>query len=494
MAASDQGTGLLGAIVHAIAESVAQPRTIPGEEWIKLVHADRLKRWDRLRRYDAHESTTLAEYREKNRAVRRLRRQVSGLIQAEDRLAELDVDTPVEYRTELVRVPGDLLKRGYRAKLPPAAHDGTRMAAREGEIEQGALVVRRARRGRTIDVRYACPSREAHRDEIAELRQRLDAASPEDRAWLAEVRQSRYLHPLLFISHRWESRTHPDPEGSQLAKLRALEGCYIIYDFCSFPQAPRTEDEGEALGRILRSMNRLVRDVVILDAQTYLERGWCLYEYISASISKQVICDEINAPALVELRNLVATRLPISPRLTGSGMESTLQNSKNEQILDCVNKLLPLFERSGFTEPGDRAIVKDLLIEKLIQALPGKLVYQQYLGEWKQESWTREELENAFTNELKWDRLEAGTRLKPRQPAVPDSIEAAVRARYRVEDPAPFDPATWQMEWIGLVDDEAWKGLGEGLAIVALVLLVAALAGLVLIVGLAALVYFVFFG
>jgi hypothetical protein len=55
---------------------------------------------------------------------------------------------------------------------------------------------------------------------------------------LSEIDASRFEEPILFVSRRWEATDHPDPHGRQLEKLRELRSCYVIYDYCSFPQDP----------------------------------------------------------------------------------------------------------------------------------------------------------------------------------------------------------------------------------------------------------------
>ena len=59
---------------------------------------------------------------------------------------------------------------------------------------------------------------------------------------------------MVFVSHRWVTTDHPDPNSEQLAELRGrLETIrldreesspyLIFYDYCSMPQRPRSSAE-----------------------------------------------------------------------------------------------------------------------------------------------------------------------------------------------------------------------------------------------------------
>jgi hypothetical protein len=174
-------------------------------------------------------------------------------------------------------------------------------------------------------------------DEIAKFKATLSSADREERARLAEAQGSRYRQPVLFISHRWEALHHPDPEGHQLSKLRTLKDCFLIYDYASFLQDTSAPEDEQALLKIMSGMNAL------LTASDFLERGWCIYEYIVASMRTSIVCDELNDPNFVLLRNLAATKPPVSLSLKGHSTESQIQNAKDQRTLQTVNAILPLF-------------------------------------------------------------------------------------------------------------------------------------------------------
>lgn len=46
-------------------------------------------------------------------------------------------------------------------------------------------------------------------------------------------------------------------------------------------------------------MTRLLRNVVILKSDDYAARGWCLFEYIVATMAQTIVCDELQHPKLV---------------------------------------------------------------------------------------------------------------------------------------------------------------------------------------------------
>lgn len=50
---------------------------------------------------------------------------------------------------------------------------------------------------------------------------------------------------LYFISHRWLTATHPDPDGTQLERVKHLQNddALLFYDYCSLPQEERDATE-----------------------------------------------------------------------------------------------------------------------------------------------------------------------------------------------------------------------------------------------------------
>ena len=296
-------------------------------------------------------------------------------------------------------------------------------------------------------------------DEIARLKDELSATDHERRARLAEAQASRYLQPVLFISHRWGGTAHPDPEGRQLAKLQALEDCFLIYDYASFPQDTAAPEDEAALLEILSGMNALISNVLVLAAPDFLDRGWCIYEYTVASMRASIVCDELSDSKFVTLRNLAATRPPVSLRVLGGGMESEIQNAKNQRTLETVNTILPLFNQSKFTVQRDREIVRDLLVSELARTLPRKMEYMQYLGEWKTMAWTEEELRDAFKSELKWEHLQYAENFKPFEPKVPSTVAEAVRGGYRLDRM----PLQNDWTWFTLLDSKSLEGIAKGL-------------------------------
>jgi hypothetical protein len=101
---------------------------------------------------------------------------------------------------------------------------------------------------------------------------------------------------LVFVSHRWITTEHPDPDGNQLRELQRRLGdlvgqdagfanAIIFYDYSSMLQRPRTVDEDRVfyrdIGR-LRELSRAADKVVILSEgySDYKNRGWCFFEAI----------------------------------------------------------------------------------------------------------------------------------------------------------------------------------------------------------------------
>ena len=457
---------------------------------VKIIHASELKTWQRFPEYRDHGGPTLGEYQEKQRAARTVLRKLRTLIRAQDRLVKLDVATPVEYARHEIPLPRSLRPGMMEIALPDPGHRDSTITSDTGEVNALVLRIPRSWRKRTARVCYACPSQILNADDIARLKEKISGADDEDRARLAKAQSSRYLQPVVFISHRWEGRDHPDPEGKQLATLKALQDCFLIYDYVSFPQDTASPEEEAALLEILAGMNSLIQNVLVLTAPDYLERGWCIYEYTVASMRASIVCDELNDPNFVLLRNLAATRPPISLRISGSGIESEIQNAKNQMTLETVNTILPLFNRSKFTVASDRQIVRDLLVSELKRTLPGKMEYLPYVGEWKETSWTEEELREAFTSDLKWKSLQYSHQFKPFEPKVPSTVSEAVTEGYRLDRM----PIQNDWTWATLLDSKPFEGMItafiKGVVFFILIAAAGVVLGLVLLILLVKWIFF----
>ena len=288
-------------------------------------------------------------------------------------------------------------------------------------------------RRQSIRLTYRGASRLVHAERIEDLEHRLEAMTDEQRRTVEEVTASRFTHPVLFISHRWESEAHPDPEGSQLRKLRALKDCFIVYDYSSFPQQPRSDQEEADFRTILGSMGELIRSVVILEAPDYLQRGWCLYEYIVSSLHRTTVCDEVQDGRFVTLRDWATTDPPLALSFRDS-FESQQQNFINERILDAVlNDVVPLYMKAAFQYEDDRAIVTELLMEHLARTLPPTKHSQEYVGEWKTNSWSVERLRPFFAGTGELPSFESGVGIKRFESSVPSNLQDAVGRRYEVK-------------------------------------------------------------
>ena len=411
-------------------------------ESVKLIHADDLRRLTRFPHYREHDSTTYLQYRSEAQRLDRLRREIREILQTLEKLEELDHDGLERYQPVDLPVGRSVFRRPVRIPLPPPQHPETVFDAIGGTVSEGEVIIERGWRRKDVYLRLSCPSRVLHAEEIATKRAWLEDRHPEEKEKLHEVRTSRFTHPVLFISHRWESTDHPDPEGKQLAKLSALRDCFVIYDYSSFPQDVTTEEERAAQQLVLRNMGRLIERVAVLKSADYIDRGWCLYEYMIASFKGSLVCDEIRNPEFLQLRQWSAMRGPAATSLKGHSFESGVQNFINESILETVNGLLPHYRRSGFTVAKDRELVTNLLLDELMARLPAKKEYPSpYLGEWVTTPWKREELEKAFTEPLEWPRQQT-TPVKPQEFPVPSTIEAAVAQRYAIEKPPPMDTLT----------------------------------------------------
>jgi len=414
---------------------------------VKLVHAQELARWERFPAYEEHAGKPLAQHRAEVQARKQLESSLWRLIEAK-RLVE-SADRPQVYRTETDSTPWPISLPGRRSiEISPPEHPETTVDPDIGQVKNGRLVVPLFIKERSVHVRYLARNRVAVPERVAEAEALLANASDLDLEGLRNYFGTLEPDPVLFVSHRWETATHPDPDGRQLKKLKALKDCYVIYDYTSFPQDTTTVEAKCALSQVLDAMDSFIDNLLVLSAPDYMSRGWCLYEYIAGSLMHRIVCDEINDPALVRLRNLVATD-PHPPGIGSTYREA--RNAKEELILKSVNAVLPLFGKSGFTVPGDRTIVEKLLIQRLCRTLPKRHEYIPYVGEWKTIEWTEQELAAAFKSELKWEALQYDPTIPIFAPAVPDTVAGAVGASFRIEkQPDDFGRERDELDLSGL--------------------------------------------
>ena len=99
----------------------------------------------------------------------------------------------------------------------------------------------------------------------------------------AEAARGEYVAAgeYIAVSHRWEMRDDPDPEGAQCALLRRYldehpRVQFVWLDYCSLPQGTRTEEEQREFDKTLQQVNLLyvgLRVLVLVDLQ-YPSRFW----------------------------------------------------------------------------------------------------------------------------------------------------------------------------------------------------------------------------
>ncbi|RVM95938.1 hypothetical protein [Sinorhizobium meliloti] len=297
------------------------------------------------------------------------------------------------------------------------------------------LEVKSHLKSREIAVTHHIASKVHYKNEIAEIESSLASLNDEDAHGLQEIRQSRFSDPVLFISHRWDTPDEPDPSGSQLAKLRNLQNCFIIYDYTSFPQAPLSDDERQDLSEILSRMTDLIENVVILRGDDYTSRGWCLYEYLASALKNSVVCDEMQDFRFKELRNWICSHPPPPANPFHDGTEALIQNYINGKILGAINEIVSMYRTAQFSNENDRHIVQNLLVNLLLERLPAKREHQSTLDS-RAVKWTRAELEAAFTSTLTWE--DPGTLSQEAfQMQVPEHLADAATALYRVNIQAP---------------------------------------------------------
>ncbi|HZN14249.1 MAG TPA: hypothetical protein VFB78_08295 [Acidimicrobiales bacterium] len=367
---------------------------------VKLVDADDLPSWDRFPRYQEHDAITLGAYRAGAKRLGKQRLAMQGPLRAHAQLELLDRDEPVIYQQEFVRVPRSVTRKWVPIAVPAPRLPESSVRVDDGQANEGSFRARGSWRASEVSVEYSAPSRVVHAAEIDEHKHALEALDREQSVLLADILASPFARPVVFISHRWRGTDHPDPQGEHLRRLRALHGCYLIFDYSSFPQPPRDPPDDEVFAGILAAMDSLVDNVVVLADPDYLERGWCVYEYLATTLACSTVCDEVADPRFIKLRDWVNTPETSTPIGDRDSFEAMMTNYKNRRIIELVNEILPTFSDADFRSEHDSTNVTTLLTARLQRRLPHKREHAAYLGEWNYVKWTDDELRGAFLDGL----------------------------------------------------------------------------------------------
>lgn len=398
---------------------------------VKLIHSDELCSWPRFPRFQDHGGLSYQAYREGAAKLRALKQKHPELVELWRHWVEIDNDEWVAYYDEEFPIPATLRSRRVQLPVPAPRRAHDQIEATQGSISDGELSVATGWFPKRARVTYSAPKRREHRDEFRELARKLSELSDRERTCLTEIQTSRFNHPVLFISHRWESATHPDPHGFQLKRLRQLRDCFIVYDYSSFPQAPMSQAERKLLALILEHMTALIRKVVILDAEHYEKRGWCIYEYLVSSLKGEIVCDEVRIPEFASLQAWCRTTPAFSfLDLARSSYRDQKSNYKHERMLASVDKILPHYLQSSFTVAKDRELVTELLRRALHAELPAIGTHQAYLGEFTLERRDLPSLSPAFEKAMNW-RHALTMNVSRNRWVVPNTLEAAVRHGYQ---------------------------------------------------------------
>lgn len=374
-------------------------------ERVKLVHTSDLANLGRLPRYQDHDGISLAEFKRQRKALRQTQTLCANLIHARADIVSLDNDQLVHASAVEVELPRSIFRGQVSTPLPPFGWETAMPKCDQGACMAGKLRAQGQWSKRWVTVEVQCASWEYHAQRIAEAKHQLTDASSEQKNALDAFDESPFRAPVLFISHRWRSITHPDPKGETLKRLLQLGDAYLILDYCSFPQAPFDEAHAGHLEFILSKMSSLMENVVVLSSADYLSRGWCVYEYLLASLEGTLVCDEIQDERFMDLLRWSRTPAPAPASLFRDGIAGPYANFIQESILHSINRLLPQFKTSSYTLDSDKIRVQKMLRDQLLKSLPTRRLHDPYLGETLSKPWTEKELESAFDTELSWDSM-----------------------------------------------------------------------------------------
>jgi hypothetical protein len=402
------------------------------EQAVKLLYTRDLANLSGIPRYQDYDGISLAEYIAKRKHLQTLRLKCKNLLEARRWLREHDHEELVDCDLVEVRVPHSLMRRKVSIEIPRSRFAESVPQSACGPVMNGYLTVKSGWCEQVVNIQYRCPSKVFYRDDIDKHARLIASSSSEELGCLQHIDSSPFSAPLLFISHRWQSTTHPDPNGDTLSRLQELGDAFLIFDYSSFPQEPLNSEYAANLKLILEQMNKLMHNVVVLYHAEYLQRGWCVYEYLSASLSGRLVCDEVGDKRFIELLRWIRTKSPPASNPWHDGFEAGTDNFIQESILRAVNELMPVVKSAQYTIVNDRSIVRALLRNMLKQRLPNKREHDPYLGESKPVPWTNNELDQAFESGLTWETLQTNS-TDAFKVFVPTKLQAAAAQGFRVQ-------------------------------------------------------------
>lgn len=162
-------------------------------------------------------------------------------------------------------------------------------------------------------------------------------------------------HLSYFLSHRWETPAHPDPNTRQFKRFKEFlstlspdikETAGFWYDYSCIPQADSngsrtTEEEIEfAEGlKVLHILSTLSHTVILFN-DGYLDRSWCCAEWIFASTISPLLVDEQQIFPFgnaVKFRHLALLILFLSH---DNEMKIKLMNGEDRYAIGFINSLL----------------------------------------------------------------------------------------------------------------------------------------------------------
>jgi hypothetical protein len=116
----------------------------------------------------------------------------------------------------------------------------------------------------------------------------------------------------IFISHRWQTPSHPDDDGTVRTEILTHLGddALIWYDYSCLPQSPRTPAEQAAFINGLNRIPLIICSswfyVVGRKLKEYSHRAWCQFEVLSV-LTKGWIPkkDELNSKTIVLIKKSI---------------------------------------------------------------------------------------------------------------------------------------------------------------------------------------------
>lgn len=122
--------------------------------------------------------------------------------------------------------------------------------------------------------------------------------------------------------------------------------------------------------------------------------------------------------------------------------------------------IAPSFHNAEFAVEDDRPVVRRLLVDALVRALPVRKKYVPYVGEWQGEPWSPTEVDAMLDGSVVPRRIREAGRVVLFEPDIPRDLRVVSERQYVIQR-----SQTWDPYWIWGELGGALEGVGKAMRV-----------------------------